>query len=186
LRPLVRPSSRGICGTIPSMPMTPFVERFPGLGVRETRSLIVTGRPPLPNGEYGFLEFYCNEPRCDCRRVMVLVVRPETGWKKIWATLNYGWESEEFYQRWAKAPPEDQFHWQGPFLDPLGAQTSYAGALLDLFKLMVQAPDYVERLQRHYQLFRSAVEDECGQPNPAQRFPPSRRGHRSRRRHGPR
>ena len=186
MHPLVRASSPRPLRYNPPMPLTPFGERFPQLGAREARALIVTGRPDLPDGEYGFLEFYCNEPRCDCRRVMVLVVRPETGWKKVWATLNYGWESEEFYHRWAKAPVEDRFHWQGPFLDPLGAQTSYAGALLDVFKLMVQTPDYVERLQRHYQLFRSTVEDECNQRNPAERFQPGRRGQRSRRRQGPR
>jgi hypothetical protein len=86
------------------MPMTPFVERFRELGARETRSLTVTGRDDLPDGDYGFFEFYCNEPDCDCRRLVVAVLRPSTGRKKFWATINYGWESVEFYQKWAGAP----------------------------------------------------------------------------------
>jgi hypothetical protein len=61
------------------MPMTPFMERFPEVGARETRSVTVTNRQDLPDGEYGFLEFYCNEPGCDCRRVMIDVLRPESG-----------------------------------------------------------------------------------------------------------
>jgi hypothetical protein len=95
------------------MPMTPFVERFRELGARETRSLTVTGRNDLPDGDYGFFELYCNEPDCDCRRVVVAVLRPGTGWKKFWATFNYGWESVEFYQKWAGAPDGDRSQWQG-------------------------------------------------------------------------
>lgn len=165
--------------------MTPFVERFPELGARETRSLTVAGRTDLPDGDYGFLEFYCNEPHCDCRRVMIVVLRPGTGWKQSWATINYGWESVEFYQHWAKAPTWDRFLWQGPFLDPLAAPTPYSPALLDLFKVMLQAPDYVERLKNHYRLFRAAVEDEFAQSNEAERSRPSGMGHRSKRRRGP-
>jgi hypothetical protein len=56
------------------MPMVPFMERFPEVGARETRSMTVTDRQDLPDGEYGFLEFYCDEPGCDCRRVMLDVI----------------------------------------------------------------------------------------------------------------
>ena len=82
------------------MPMIPFMERFPELGVRETRSVTATCQQDLPDGEYGFLELYGDEPGCDCRRVMIDVLRPETGWSKIWATISYGWESLDFYRKW--------------------------------------------------------------------------------------
>src|SRR2546428_12515041 len=84
-----------------SMPMIPFMERFPELGARETRSVTVPQRQDLPEGEYGFVELYCNQPGCDCRRVMIDVLRPETGWSKVWATISYGWESLDFYRPWA-------------------------------------------------------------------------------------
>ena len=45
------------------MPMIPFVEKFPEVGARETRFVTVTNREELPDGEYGFFELYCNEPR---------------------------------------------------------------------------------------------------------------------------
>lgn len=121
--------------------MTPFFQRFPLLAARETRWLTVTGRKELPDGTYGFIELYCDEPHCDCRRVMVVVLRPETGTDKLWATINYGWESVEFYQQWAGAPAWDRALWQGPFLDPLGTQTQYSPVLLDLFNLLLQSPD---------------------------------------------
>jgi len=153
------------------MPMTPFVERFKELGARETRSLTVTGRNDLPDGDYGFFELYCNEPVCDCRRVVIAVLRPSTGWKKFWATINYGWESGEFYQKWAGAPDWDRSQWQGPLLDPLAAQTQYSPVLLDLFKFLLESPDYVQRLKDHYQLFRAAVEDEFAKRSGKKRSP---------------
>jgi hypothetical protein len=163
------------------MPMTPFMERFPELGARETRSLTATGRSDLPDGDYGFIELYCNEPDCDCRRVTIVVLRPHTGWK-VWATLSYGWESLDFYQKWASAPgPLDPFEWQGPYLDPLAEQTQYSPMLLDLFKFILQSPDYGQRLQNHYQLFRAAVEKQCANRNGTER---SQVGRRSTRRHG--
>src|SRR5256885_6916476 len=102
------------------MPMTPFMERFPELGPAETRSVKLTGDPDLPDGEYGFFEFYCNEPGCDCRRVTIWVLRPETGWRKVWATISYGWESADFYRKWS--PSQDAREMQGPSLDTLNAQ----------------------------------------------------------------
>ena len=150
--------------------MSPFMERFPELGASETRSVTITGRDDLPDGEYGFIELYCNEPDCDCRRVMIVVLRPETGWK-FWATINYGWENVEFYQKWAGAPAWDRFQWAGPFLDPLAEQSPYAPALVNLFKFILQSPGYVQRLKKHYQLFRATVEEESAKWNPTQRHP---------------
>ncbi len=141
------------------MPMTPFMERFPELGARETRSATVPGGQDLPAGEYGFVELYCDEPVCDCRRVIIVVLRPQTGWSKIWATINYGWECLDFYQKWG-GPFSDPREMQGPCLDPLNPQTKYSSALLDLFRFLLQSPDYVLRLKRHYEMFRAAVDQD--------------------------
>jgi hypothetical protein len=139
------------------MPMIPFLERFPELGARETRSVTATGRQDLPDGEYGFLELYCDEPGCDCRRVMIDVLRPETGWSKIWATMSYGWEHLDFYRKWGGAG-NDPIEIQGPYLDPLNPQTKYSSALLNLFRFLLQSPEYVQRLKQHYHMFRESVD----------------------------
>lgn len=51
------------------MSMTAFFTQFPDLAVKETRVATLTGQPGLPDGEYGFLELYCDDPACDCWRV---------------------------------------------------------------------------------------------------------------------
>jgi len=144
--------------------MIPFMELFPVVGARETRSVAVPPGQDLPEGEYGSLELYCDEPGCDCRRVIIDVLRPETGWSKVWATIGYGWESLDFYRRWSSAG-SDPAEMKGPYLDPLNPQTKYSTALLNLFRLLVQSPEYVarlerhyQRLERHYQMFREFVD----------------------------
>ena len=81
------------------MSMAPFHTRFRDLAAHETRSVTVRGTPGLPDGEYGFIEFYCDDPGCDCRRVVINVMCSTTG-PRIWASINYGWESLYFYERW--------------------------------------------------------------------------------------
>ena len=48
--------------------------------------------------EYAFLEMYCNEPGCDCRRVFFSVVSSRTQAPE--AVIAYGWESAKFYRKW--------------------------------------------------------------------------------------
>jgi hypothetical protein len=138
------------------MPMIPFMEKFQAQGARETRSILVSGGMALPSGEYGFIELYCNEPGCDCRRVMINVLRPETGWKKTWATIGYGWETADFYKKWC--PLEDPASLQGPYLDPLNPQSEYSPILLEIFESILESPDYRQRIKEHYRLFRDAVD----------------------------
>ena len=126
----------------------------------------VTGHPDLPDGEYGFMELYCDEPNCDCRRVTMTVITPEYGWDKIYATISYGWETADFYRRWF--PGGDPVEMQGPELNPLGPQSERAEALLDLFRMLIESPDYVERLKRHYAMFRESVDGGRGGSAPSQ------------------
>ena len=141
--------------------MTLFMERFPDLGARETRSARIAGRDDVPDGEYGFLEFYCDEPGCDCRRVTISVLRRDTGQGRIWATISYGWENADFYRRWSNAS-SDPIELQGPCLDSLNPQTEYSPALLDLFRCLLESTEYVERLKRHYRMFRDSLEKANG------------------------
>lgn len=137
------------------MSMVSFHTRFRDVAARETRhATVVEDRYDLPAGTYGFLESYCDEPGCDCRRVVIQVVALETG-PKVWATINFGWESEEFYEKWVLDAELARFC-AGAWLDPLNKQTRYAPALLELFRFVAADPAYVERLKRHYEMFKGA------------------------------
>jgi hypothetical protein len=53
----------------------------------------------LPAGSYGFLEWYCTDPTCDCHRVLLQVCE-ERRPSEVLATINFGWEPVEFYAQW--------------------------------------------------------------------------------------
>jgi hypothetical protein len=74
----------------------PFHFRFPELAERETRNIktfseIISG---LPADDYGFVELFCDEPGCDCRRVFFSVFSERR--KEMEAVIAYGWESRKF------------------------------------------------------------------------------------------
>jgi hypothetical protein len=135
--------------------MLPFYSRFPDLAAKETRTVTVRGDDDLPDGEYGFIEFYCDEPACDCRRVVVNVMTPHTG-STVWATISFGWGSLQYYQD-RLGYIEDAAVAKGPSLDPLNPQTEYAPALLRLFRFVLTDDAYVERLKSHYHLLKGRM-----------------------------
>jgi hypothetical protein len=136
--------------------MIPFHSRFLEVAARETRSLhVLSGGGKLPFGEYTLLECYCDDPGCDCRRVLVQVV-PAGRPNEVLAVINYGWESAAFYTRWMHGDANAGREITAASLDPLHPQSAYADCLLDLFRDVVAADrDYVARLARHYELFKS-------------------------------
>ena len=152
------------------MPMVPFHELFEDVARRETRFItILADDEPVPRGEYGLFESYCDEPGCDCRRVFINVVR--AGTKGFLATIGFGWEGKAFYRDWMKAPVGDEVTdaLSGAQLEPMQRQSDIAPALFKLVKELVLSDQaYVERIKRHYRMFREKVDarsgDEAGTP----------------------
>jgi hypothetical protein len=142
--------------------MIPFHSLFPELAQREVRCIHVgptpAGAPPgeLPDDEYVYMELYCEDLGCDCRRVFLQVIsREQPG--RIFASIGYGWEKISFYRkRMPWAPDEARGTVRGE-LDPLNAQSEYAPALLAVFQEIVLDEPYRLRLQRHYGLFRAEL-----------------------------
>ena len=137
--------------------MAPFFSRFPELAARETRTVkLLEPFAGLPAGEYGFLELYCNEPTCDCRRVLFQVCRADRP-NKVLATINYGWESEDFYAQWLHGDRASARELASADLDPLNSQSKLSPALLELFRqILLQDRAYIDRLRRHYRMFKRA------------------------------
>ncbi len=150
------------------MPMEPLYFVLPDLAMKETRVVHLRGRDDLPDGEFGFVELYCNEANCDCRRVIINVMDPATG-PKVWATINYGWESPEFYEEWMR-DKELAKEAVGASLDPFNSQTPYSHAFLRLFQWAIEDESYVERLKRHYAQFKEAVEQRREKVKPQRRL----------------
>jgi len=142
------------------MPYVLFHEYFPELAERETRSITIPKGSPsgLPADEYGFLELFCNEPGCDCRRVMFNVLSSLRG--KAEAVIAWGWESPEFYARWlGDDDPRIIGDLKGPALNLASPQSRLAPMLLELVKEVLLTDNaYVERVKKHYRMFRDKID----------------------------
>lgn len=139
--------------------MTPFIDRFPDVAGLEMLVLHVQ-QPglPVPPGEYGFFEWYCEDDGCDCRRVLLQVISPKQP-GKVLATINYGWESEAFYTAWMHGDAEARREITSASLDPLNPQSRLADRLLDGFRDFLRAsPEFKVQLRRHYDLFKGGLE----------------------------
>jgi hypothetical protein len=86
----------------------------------------------------------------------MLTVIEESTPRKIWATISFGWDPPEWFKD--ETDKEDLGATaSGAFLDPLCPQSENAAEFLDLFEGMItQDPTYVERLKRHYAMFKEA------------------------------
>jgi hypothetical protein len=149
--------------------MISFQSVLPELAQREVRCVQlgpvegVAGGSALPEDEYAFLEFYCADLGCDCRRVLFQVIaKNQPG--KIFATINYGWEKEKFYRKRIAWDPDAGRKITRGELDPINAQSEFAGDLLELFRKIVLDEPYRFRLRRHYNLFREAIAKAAQEP----------------------
>jgi len=116
--------------------MMPFDTVFPDLAKTEVRVIHALDHDELPKGAYLFRELYCNEPECDCRRVLLQVYWAEG--KRLAATINYAFEP-------AKPPFDDE---PQIFLDPINPQSDVSDVLFDMFEEMI-ATDRAYRSEEH-------------------------------------
>lgn len=137
------------------MPQEAFQEKFPELAETETLGVIISRQADIPDGDYGFVEMYCNEHNCDCRKVSINVMDREG---KTYAFINYGWESVDYYHKWgvdkkiAKKMASICFEMSFP-------RSKTANKFLNLFEDIVQSdPAYVKRIQTHYKLFKQKID----------------------------
>jgi hypothetical protein len=146
------------------MPFAPFYELFPEVAQAETRSItVLKAGSALPDGTYGFVEMFCNDERCDCRRAFIQVLSdhsPRLRDNGPLATISFGWEDESFYRKWASFPlsNEELAELKGPALASMAPQSRYASVLLVHFKILVHDEAYAERIARHYRAYREVID----------------------------
>ncbi len=145
------------------MPYSHFHDRFPDLAERETRVVTVPkgSNIGLPPGEYAFTEMFCDDENCDCRRVFWMVVSEQPS-RGILAVIAYGWENRSFYVKWLGMDERKMIaEMQGPVLNVGSPQSKCAGKLLEIARdALIPDAAYMERVKRHYRMFRESVDGE--------------------------
>jgi len=136
-----------------------FHDLFPELAERETRCIIILRETNLglPPGQYFFHEMFCNERACDCRKVFFTVI---SSWRKdVEAVVAWGWETPAFYAKWLHDDdPKMGAGFKGPYLNLSSPQTTLSPAILELTRtVLLRDALFVERVKRHYRLFKEKI-----------------------------
>lgn len=142
------------------MPYALFHDYFPDVAEHETRTITVLDHSTvkLPPGHYSFHEMFCDERGCDCRRVFFYVVSSLR--EDVQAVIAWGWEQQDFYAKWmGDNNPHVIADLKGPVLNLASPQSYLAPAILDLVgNVLLQDAAYIERVKRHYAMFRKKID----------------------------
>ena len=144
-----------------NMIFEPFHKYCPDIAEKETRTFKILRDPVVPDGDYGLVDLYCSEHGCDCRRAYLVVFSREK--KKALAEISFGWEDEAFYAHWSEmTDTEDLKKLKGPSLNSWSPhQSEWVPALLEIVSGMLERDrDYVERIKKHYDIFKKVVENQ--------------------------
>lgn len=142
------------------MQFLPFFDEFPTLIHSEFRNIDVIDNRNfkyIPLGNYAFLEMFCTDINCDCRKVIIHVISVNPS--KIWAILNYGWESEEYYRTWWGKTydlyqPMSGLTFDSPTNDPLKKE------FFELFQYLIKNDKaYAQRIVTHYFMFKKKIRE---------------------------
>ena len=120
----------------------------------QVRSVRIAQSPQLPDGEYSFIDMYCSDPSCDCRKTMIQVMNDE----RLVSIINYGWESRAFYEKWMGSKVDD-----GSFPSMSGATIDLSSpnlvseeGILALFNALLNDM-WIAKFKRHYKEVKTAV-----------------------------
>lgn len=137
------------------MPFTLFHSKFPEIAAHETRTISIFSESDfnLPPGDYGFLEMFCDEAGCDCRRVFFHVVSASQ--MKLEAVITWGWERRSFYVKWMREKDSKMIDFLvGPSLSTASPQTQLAPELLKLVRLvLLQRIGKYKKLRKKRRIF---------------------------------
>lgn len=138
------------------MPYIPFLEICPRTAEKETRVITIPQNDNefnLPQGDYVFIELFCDE--CDCRRVFLQVIMNQ----KIVATIAYGWEKLSFYRKEFRGVKEKFIkELKGPSIDPFQYQSDISNQVLKMFnKVLFSDKEYLNRITKHYDQFKKTL-----------------------------
>lgn len=103
----------------------------------------------LPEGQYGFLEYYCGNPECRCQACEITVVKVDAHGsvsKDNVADIYYAWDKP-----WSE---------KNPRLVVESAQSDLANDALKVFTaLLQQDPQQLSKLQSHYEMVKDYFDE---------------------------
>jgi len=120
----------------------------------QVRTVTIKQSPQLPDGEYSFIDTYCADPECDCRKTMIQVMHNG----KLVSVINYGWESATFYENWMGSSAKDHSmpKMHGASIDIRSPDLVRRDGILALFNALLN-DIWIVKFKRHYDEVKVAM-----------------------------
>ncbi len=117
------------------------------VGLRDSRQ--------LPDGDYRFVDTYCTDPACDCRKTMILVYRNDMHV----STINFGWESAAFYADWMGSEEGDEMssNMSGASIDITSPDGVSPQGMVAFFQALLDE-NWIAKFKAHYDGVKSKTE----------------------------
>ena len=132
-----------------------FHDKFPKIAEEESKTIILSENNTygLPADNYLFVEMFCNDKKCDCRRVFFMVF---SGNNEPLAVICWGWETRDFYKKWLGFYDKEMItDLIGPGLNDTSYQSKLAPRILEMYKeVLLSDINYCKRVKQHYTLFK--------------------------------
>ncbi|MEW6667364.1 MAG: hypothetical protein AB1512_19340 [Thermodesulfobacteriota bacterium] len=122
----------------------------------QVRTVRIVESPQLPDGEYRFIDMYCTDPSCDCRKTIIQVFHNGV----FVSTINYGWERPSFYEKWMGRKWGDdimpQMH--GASIDITSPNRVSPKGMLGLFNALLDKR-WIGIFKKHYKAVKAKLKD---------------------------
>lgn len=121
----------------------------------QVRTVVINADPHLPDGEYCFVDSYCTEPGCDCRKTIIQVFHDD---ERV-SIVSYGWESAKFYTAWMKPlkDPKLAREMSGLSVDILGPDLVSPKDILTFMNRLMDET-WIAKIKESYRRIREIVE----------------------------
>ena len=135
--------------------LSPFIPAGEILGPEcQIRSVVLTDDPYLPSGAYTFLDTYCTDNTCDCRKTIIQIFHDD----KLVSIVSFGWESPKFYLRWLNSTRDRELatEMSGVSIDPSSPDLVSPKGILLLVKHLLDEK-WISMLKENYRLIRETA-----------------------------
>jgi len=121
--------------------------------IHQIRTVTISDEPRLPDGEYKFVDFYCTDKGCDCRKTIIQVFHED----RCVSTVNFGWEDPKYYFKWLHASEDDEMaqDMSGLSIDFMSPDLVSAEGILALLKHLMDEK-WLAMIKENYRLVREA------------------------------
>lgn len=103
----------------------------------QVRTVGLNQSPHLPDGEYTFVDTYCIDASCDCRRTLLQVLHNGVHV----STIGFGWEPPSFYKSWMGVTTDKEYMPQlhGATIDMSSPNKVSAQSMIGFFDALLDA-----------------------------------------------